>query len=129
MPQYTANGFTWNYINNGDGTAMIGTNAGSGNATTSGTNAYSIVGMTEYNARPDINKICGRKKGACNVGYNKIVTSSNNPSISNKLRYSQLLRTQRFKTVRTYNVNVPPINNERPLYLFATGQIFTRSVI
>ena len=97
--------------------------------TSSCTNAYSIVCMTEHNARPDINKICGRKKGACNIGYNKIVTSSNNPSISNKLRYSQLLRTQRFKTVRTYNVNVPPINNERPLYLFATGQIFTRSVI
>ena len=37
MPQYTANGFTWNYIDNGDGTATIGTNAGSGNATTSGT--------------------------------------------------------------------------------------------
>jgi hypothetical protein len=92
-----------------------------------GTNTYTIVGISRINRDFDIDKFCSRKKGSCsNVGYNKLVTSTNNPSTSNKMRYSQMLRTQRFKTVRTYKTQVPPINNERPLYLFATGQIFTR---
>jgi hypothetical protein len=95
--------------------------------TSSGTNTYSIVGTLRINQNFDIDKICGRKTGSCNnVGYNKLVTSTNNPSTSSKMRYSQILRTQRFKTVRTYKTQAPPINNERPLYLFATGQIFTR---
>ena len=95
--------------------------------TSSGTNTYSIIGILRINQNFDIDKFCGRKKGSCNnVGYNKLVTSTNNPSTSSKMRYSQILRTQRFKTVRTYKTQAPPINNERPLYLFATGQIFTR---
>ena len=98
--------------------------------TCSGANAYSIVGILRINRNSDIDKFCGRNKGTCNnVGYNKLVTSTNNPSTSNKMRYSQLLRTQRFKNVRTYRAQVPPVNNERPLYLFATGQIFTQSAI
>jgi hypothetical protein len=93
--------------------------------TSGSNNTYSIVGTLQINQ--DFDKFCGRKKGNCtNVGYNKLVTSTNNPSTSNKMRYSQLLRTQRFKSVRTYGTQVPPISNERPLYLFATGQIFTR---
>jgi len=93
--------------------------------TSGGMNAYSIVGIMEYETKSAIDKYCERKN-ATNIGYKKIVTSTNNPSISNKIRYSQLLRTQRFKTVRTYNVNVPPIKNELPVYLFSTGQIFKR---
>ena len=86
--------------------------------------------MSRNNQYFDIDKFCARDRAARNtVGYNKIVTSSNDPSTSNKMRYSQLLRTQRFKTVRTYNVSVPPVKNELPVYLFSTGQIFTRSVI
>ena len=91
------------------------------------TNTYSIVGMAENKSKSAIDKYCERKTATCNnIGYNKIVTSSNDPSTSNKMRYSQLLRTQRFKTVRTYNVSVPPVKNQLPIYLFPTGQIFTR---
>jgi hypothetical protein len=97
--------------------------------TSGGTNTYSILGMSRINQDFDIDKFCSRQGIARNnVGYNRIVTSGNNPSISNKMRYSQLLRTQRFKTVRTYNVSVPPVKEELPLYLFSTGQIFTQSV-
>jgi hypothetical protein len=97
--------------------------------TSGGSNAYSIVGTTENKSKSAIDKYCNRKTANCNnVSYNRIVTSGNNPSISNKMRYSQLLRTQRFKTVRTYNVSVPPVKEELPLYLFSTGQIFTQSV-
>jgi hypothetical protein len=97
--------------------------------TSGGANAYSILGTTENKSKSAIDKYCNRKTANCNnVSYNRIVTSGNNPSISNKMRYSQLLRTQRFKTIRTYNVSVPPVKEELPLYLFSTGQIFTQSV-
>ena len=96
---------------------------------TSRGNTYSIVGTLQNNERIYIDRFCTRGRAAGNnAGYNKIVTSTNDPSTSNKMRYSQLLRTQRFKTVRTYNVSVPPVKNELPIYLFPTGQIFTQSV-
>ena len=75
----------------------------------------------------DINKFCNGEKAKCNnVGYHRVVTSTNDPSISKKLRYSQYVRTTRLKSIRIPGATPPPINNERPLYLFATGQIFTR---
>lgn len=86
--------------------------------------------MPSTNTAFDINKFCSSENATCNnVGYKRLVTSTNNPSISNKLRYSQYVRSLRFKTVRTIGQSPPPINNERPLFLFAIGQIFTRPVI
>jgi len=40
-----------------------------------------------------------------------------------------MLRTQRFKKIQVPGVRAPALNTPQPLYLFATGQIFTRSVI
>lgn len=83
--------------------------------------------MSRINQKFDIDKFCSRDRIACNnVGYNRLVTSTNDPSTSSKMRYSQILRTQRFKQIVVPGPKAPPINNERPLYLFATGQIFTR---
>ena len=96
--------------------------------TCGGTNTYSIVGMTE--GKFDIDKFCSKQGLACNnVGYNRLVTSNNDPSISNKMRYSQLLRTQRFKNIQVPGARAPALNTPQPLYLFATGQIFARSAI
>lgn len=75
----------------------------------------------------DINKFCNGEKAKCNnVGYNRVVTSTNDPSISKKLRYSQYIRTTRVKTIRTPGAMPPPVSNIRPLYMFPNGQIFTR---
>ena len=96
--------------------------------TSGGTNTYSIVGRSD--GKFDIDKFCSSQGLACNdVGYNRLVTSNNDPSISNKMRYSQMLRTQRFKKIQVPGVRPPALNTPQPLYLFATGQIFTRSVI
>ena len=93
------------------------------------TNTYSIVAMTRNNEKFDIGKFCSRQGIACNnVGYNRLVTSTNNPSVSNKMRYSQLLRSRRFKPIQKIGTSVPPPKPEIPLYLFATGQIFAQSV-
>ena len=63
-------------------------------------------------------KICGAV-----VGYNKIVTSSNNPSISRRMRYSQLANKNTLKTITaeeykilygpTPTPPVPPAKNNR----------------
>ena len=94
-----------------------------------GTNTYSIVGRSRNDQRFDIDKFCSRQGIPCNnVGYNRLVTSTNNPSVSNKMRYSQLLRSRRFKPIQKIGTSVPPPKPEIPLYLFATGQIFAQSV-
>jgi hypothetical protein len=97
--------------------------------TSVGTNTYSIVGRSRNDQRFDIDKFCTRNQIPCNnVGYNRLVTSTNNPSVSNKMRYSQLLRSRRFKPIQKIGTSVPPPKPEIPLYLFATGQIFAQSV-
>ena len=96
--------------------------------TCGGTNTYSIVGMSQE--KSEIDKFCSRHGIPCNnVGYNRLVTSTNNPSVSNKMRYSQLLRSRRFKPITKIGTSVPPPKPEVPLYLFATGQIFAQSAI
>jgi hypothetical protein len=93
-----------------------------------GANTYSILGMSE--GKFDIDKFCSKQGIGCNnVGYNRLVTTNNDPSISNKMRYSQLLRTRRFKQIQVPGLRAPPLNTPQPLYLFSTGQIFTRSAI
>lgn len=85
--------------------------------------------MSRINQKFDIDKFCSRDRVACNnVGYNRLVTSTNDPSVSNKIRYSQLLRSRRFKPIQKIGTSVPPPKPEIPLYLFATGQIFAESV-
>jgi hypothetical protein len=91
---------------------------------------YIIINMSRINSTFDINKFCSEEKSTCNnVGYNRLVTTNNDPSITKRLRYSQMLRTQRFKKIQVPGVRPPALNTPQPLYLFATGQIFTRSVI
>jgi hypothetical protein len=81
------------------------------------------ITMSGVNNMFSIKKFCEEKITCQNVGYSNFVTASNDPSISNKMRYSQFLRSRRFKTVKQNGTPVPPINNERPLYLLPVGQI------
>jgi len=89
---------------------------------------YIIINMSRINSTFDINKFCNGEKSTCNnVGYNRVVTTNNDPSITKRLRYSQVLRAQRFKQILVPGPKAPAVNTPQPLYLFATGQIFTRS--
>ena len=78
----------------------------------------------------DINKFCNGERSTCNnIGYSQVTTAGNDPSLSNKMQYSQMLRSRRFKNVRNTNTNPPPTKQEIPLYRFPTGYIFTGSSI
>ena len=82
--------------------------------------------MPGVNTMFSIKKFCEEKITCQNVGYSNFVTASNDPSLSNKMRYSQFLRSRRFKTVKQHGPNVPPINKEPPLYLLPIGQVLSR---
>ena len=78
----------------------------------------------------DINKFCNGERSTCNIiGYSKTTTAGNDPSLSNKMRYSQMLRSRRFKNVRNTSMIPPPAKQEIPLYHFPTGNIFNMSSI
>jgi hypothetical protein len=82
--------------------------------------------MPESNTMFSITKFCQEKTNCYNTGYNQLVTASNDPSMSTKMRYSQFLRARRFKTVVNNGPPVPPIIKERPLYLLPIGQVQKR---
>ena len=84
--------------------------------------------MPQKNSMFDIVKFCNGERSTCNnIGYSKVVTAGNDPSLSNKMQFSQMLRSRRFKKVTTTNMDVPD-KKELPLYLFPTGFIFNRSL-
>jgi len=85
--------------------------------------------MSQSKNKFDIFNFCNGQKATCNnVTYSKIVTSGNDPSMSAKMRYSQYLRTNRFKTKRTTK-QAPPVTSEIPYHHFVQGQIFNKSLI
>ena len=74
----------------------------------------------------DINKFCNGERSTCNnTGYSQVTTAGNDPTLSNKMRYSQMLHSRRFKNIR--NTKSIPIKQELPLYRFPTGNIFSMS--
>lgn len=76
----------------------------------------------------DINKFCNGERSTCNnIGYSRINTAGNNPTLSNKMQYSQMLRSRRFKNVQNTNMNPPTAIPQLPIYRFPTGYIFTMS--
>ena len=75
-----------------------------------------------------INKFCNGERSTCNnIGYSRINTAGNDPSLSNKMQYSQMLRSRRFKNVRNTTVGPPIVKQELPVYRFPTGYIFAES--
>lgn len=89
--------------------------------------------MPQNNVMFDINKYCNgtysstRSYSTCNnIGYSNLVTSGNNPRLSNSMQFSQMLRTRRFKRIN--NTPTTPTNRpEVPLYLFPDGYVFSLS--
>ena len=78
--------------------------------------------MPRINNMFDIAKFCQGENATCNnVGYNKLVTSSNDPSITKSMRYSQYLRSKGFKHV---NHTPPPTIPE----LIQSITVFANSV-
>lgn len=56
------------------------------------------------------------------VYYNKTFTSGNDPSISEKMRYSQLVRTSKYRrVVQLYPSPITPA--VVPIYTLAAGQV------
>jgi|SaaInlStandDraft_5_1057022.scaffolds.fasta_scaffold43221_3 hypothetical protein len=91
---------------------------------------YIYLKMPQKPSMFDINKFCNGERSTCNnIGYSKTTTAGNDPSQSNKMRYSQMLRSRRFKNVRNTSMNPPPTKQEIPLYHFPTGYIFSMSSI
>ena len=82
----------------------------------------------------DIVKFCNGEKSTCNnVGNSKVVTAGNDPSSSNKMQFSQMLRSRRFKKVTTTNMDVLAgtkyTSKIFPLHTFPHGYIHTRSTL
>jgi len=81
----------------------------------------------------DINKFCSNpnyNNNSCNPSqYKKLVTSTNNPTMSRKLLYSQYLRTRRFKQVQNNKPDSFFYNYQQPMHVFPTGQVLPRSNI
>lgn len=85
--------------------------------------------MPQKNSMFDIIKFCNGERSTCNnVGYSKHATSGNDPMSSNRMRYSQMLHSRRFKNVTTTNLHVP----EKKVILFhhnPHGYIFKHSAL
>jgi len=98
---------------------------------------YIVIYIFEMPQKPsmfDIVKFCNGEKSTCNnVGYSKVVTAGNDPSSSNKMKFSQMLRSRRFKNVTTINKDAFTGKKDPdeifPLHLFPHGYIHTRSTL
>ena len=72
----------------------------------------------------DIIKHCGANGGTCNNHYSKNKTAGNDPYISRRMRYSQLVRGHKYTTVRNFQYDVASPIEKLPAHLFPKGQIF-----
>lgn len=73
----------------------------------------------------DIHKFCNGEGSTCNNIENpNIVTAGNNPSASQNMQYSQLLRSRKFTRVHNMTPETPPVQPPVPFYRYATGYIF-----
>jgi hypothetical protein len=71
----------------------------------------------------DINKFCNDKNN-CKNEYSRKKTATVDPTITRKMRYSQITRNQKYKHVRTYNM-AQPVTQIIPTEFYPKGQIFS----
>jgi hypothetical protein len=85
----------------------------------------------------DIFKFCygNKNKGhtnqsaSCNpVKYTKVVTGGNDPSMSSKMRFSQLVKTSRYKHHQNQG-NPVTVSDTQPIIYYSHGQIETISQV
>lgn len=75
----------------------------------------------------DIIKHCEKERSKCKTDYSRLKTASIDPSITRKMRYSQLSRTSKYTTVRNFKEAIAPV--EILAHQYPTGQIYTFSRI
>lgn len=79
--------------------------------------------MPNRNVMFDINKFCANRTGANNFSRQK--TAGNDPSISDKMRYSQIVQNTVYKKVVIRQPVVPEVREDLPTYYFPDGQVGT----
>ena len=79
--------------------------------------------MPNRNVMCDINKFCANITGANNFSRQK--TTGNYPSISDKMRYSQIVQNTVYKKVVIRQPVVPEVREDMPTYYFPDGQVGT----
>ena len=72
----------------------------------------------------DIMKHCATNGDSCNSHYSKNKTAGNDPYISRRMRYSQLVRGGKYTTVRNFQFAVAKPLEKLPAHLFTKGQIY-----
>lgn len=71
----------------------------------------------------DIIKHC-ESKSKCKTEYSRLKTASIDPSITRKMRYSQLTRVSKYTTVRNFKEATAPAKEIIPTIQYPKGQIF-----
>ena len=56
--------------------------------------------------------------------YKKLVTNNNDPSISRRMRYSQMVRNYKYKSVNNFKYAKAPEIIKLPAHLYPKGQIY-----
>ncbi len=70
----------------------------------------------------------GSAASNCNVNYSKTITGGNDPSISERMRYAQLVKTSKYRRViQRYTVLTQVQDNQ--LYTIAAGQVRPFSLV
>tara|TARA_B100000902_G_C26958767_1_gene739463 strand:- start:450 stop:689 length:240 start_codon:yes stop_codon:yes gene_type:complete len=72
----------------------------------------------------DIVKFCNNEK-QCNNHYSKNITAGNDPSITRKQRFSQIVRTNKMHTIRNFKLAEAPPKPFVESHQYPKGQIFT----
>jgi len=84
--------------------------------------------MPNRNVMFDINKFCANRTGANNCSqpiYLPQKTAGNDPSISDKMRYSQIVQNAVYKNVIIRQPITPEVRADLPTYYFPDGQVGT----
>ena len=69
----------------------------------------------------DIDRFCANRRSANN--YSRQITAGNDPSISNRMRFSQIVQSVTYKKMPTQTTVIPVVSEPLPTYYFPDGQV------
>lgn len=72
----------------------------------------------------DIIKHCEKERSKCKTDYSRLKTATSDPSITRKMRYSQLSRVSKYVTIRNFNEATAPAKEIIPTHQYPKGQIY-----
>ena len=73
----------------------------------------------------DIIKHCEKERSKCKTEYSRLKTATCDPSITRKMRYSQLSRVSKYVTIRNFKQATAPAKKNIPTHHYPKGQIYT----